>query len=98
MIRHTVVFRLKHVAGSAAEREFFRSSELLAILPTVKAFEMLRQVSPKNSFSHGFSTEFDDQAASDSYNGHPQHIAYVQNVWLQNVEDFMEIDYVPFPG
>lgn len=95
MIRHTVFFRLKHAAGAAAEQGFFRASKVLATLPTVKNFEMLRQVSPKNGFSHGFSMEFDDQASYEAYNVHPLHVTYVQDVWLPQVAEFMEIDTVP---
>jgi hypothetical protein len=95
MIRHSVFFRLKHAAGSAAEQGFFRASMVLATLPTVKTFETLKQVSPKNGFSHGFSMEFDDQASYEAYNVHRLHVAYVQDVWLPQVAEFMEIDTVP---
>jgi Stress responsive A/B Barrel Domain len=98
MIRHTVIFRLKHAAGPAVAREFFNASAVPARLPTVENFDILRQASAKIEFTHGFSMEFEDQAAYDSYNAHPQHIGYVQNVWLQNIAEFMEIDYVPFAG
>jgi Stress responsive A/B Barrel Domain len=93
MIRHTVVFKLKHKRGSAEERSFLEKSMILAPLPTVQKFEQLRQVSPKNNFHFGFSMEFADQAAYDAYNTDPVHVAYVRDVWLAEVSDFMEIDY-----
>jgi hypothetical protein len=37
---------------------------------------------------------FDDQAAYDSYNNHADHQAFVNDVWLPNVADFLELDYV----
>ena len=37
---------------------------------------------------------FDDQSAYDSYNSHPDHRAFVNDVWLPNVADFLELDYV----
>ncbi len=60
MIRHTVVFRLKHDAGSPAEAKFLADAMLLAAIPGVTAFERLRQVSPKNDYRFGFSMEFAD--------------------------------------
>lgn len=94
MIRHTVVFNLRHAKGSAAERTFLDDALVLTDIPGVNAFERLRQVSPKNGYSFGFSMEFDDQAAYDGYNAHPLHVAFVRDRWLVEVSDFMEIDYV----
>ncbi|MBK8094332.1 MAG: Dabb family protein [Verrucomicrobiaceae bacterium] len=95
MIRHTVVFRLKHAPGSDAERDFLHAACLLAAIPGVQRFECLRQVSPKNAFTFGLSMEFADAAAYSGYSDHPEHTAFVQQRWLPEVEDFMEIDYVP---
>ena len=95
MIRHTVVFRLKHEAGSAAEQAFLKSANVLATIPGVMAFEKLRQVSPKNDYRFGFSMEFADQAAYAGYNDHPDHVAFVRDRWIPEVADFMEVDYVP---
>lgn len=94
MIRHTVVFNLKHLKGSGEEKQFLEDAMVLTEIPGVNAFERLRQVSPKNNFSFGFSMEFDDQAAYDTYNAHPLHVAFVRDRWLVEVSDFMEIDYV----
>ncbi len=93
MIRHTVVFTLKHVAGSAAEVDFLKTAATLSAIPGVEKFENLKQVSPKNNFDYGLSMEFADQAAYDGYNTHPDHVAFVQNRWIPEVADFMEIDY-----
>ena len=94
MIRHTVVFRLKHVAGSAAEAKFLADAMVLAAIPGVMAFERLRQVSPKNDYQFGFSMEFTDKAAYAAYDTHPEHIAFVRDRWIPEVAAFMEIDYV----
>jgi Stress responsive A/B Barrel Domain len=94
MIRHTVAFRLKHPKGSQEEQQFIDEAMILTSISTVKNFERLKQVSLKNNFSHGFSMEFDDQAAYETYNNHPTHVAYVRDQWIPNVADFMEIDYV----
>jgi hypothetical protein len=95
MIRHTVAFRLKHASGSAAEADFLRAADVLAKIPGVQKFEKLRQVGAKNDFRFGFSMEFADQAAYDSYNAHAEHTWFVCERWVPEVEAFLEIDYTP---
>jgi hypothetical protein len=95
MIRHTVVFRLKYGAGAAAEAAFLEDALILAEIPGVENFERLRQVSAKNDYRFGFSMEFADQAAYSSYNDHPDHVAFVRDRWISEVEAFLEIDYEP---
>jgi hypothetical protein len=94
MIRHTVVFSLKHSQGSAEEKKFLEDALILASIPTVRNFERLKQVSRKNGYKFGFSMEFDDQAAYDTYDSHPTHVAFVRDRWQKEVSEFMEIDYV----
>ncbi len=94
MIRHTVVFSLKHAAGSAEEQAFLDAALILADIPGVQKFERLRQVSHKADFAFGFSMEFADQAAFDVYNGHPDHTAFVEGRWIPEVSAFQEIDYI----
>jgi hypothetical protein len=95
MIRHTVVFRLKHAPGSPEEADFLAAGQGLTAIPGVERFEALRQVSPKNEYGFGFSMEFADQAAYQGYNDHPLHTAFVRDRWVPEVEAFMEIDYTP---
>lgn len=95
MIRHTVVFTLKHPEGSAEETKFLRDAKILAAIPGVMRFEQLRQVSGKNDYSFGFSMEFADQTAYSAYGSHPDHKAFVRDRWIPEVAAFMEIDYVP---
>jgi hypothetical protein len=38
--------------------------------------------------------EFWDEAAYRAYDAHPEHVAFVRDRWLPEVEAFMEIDYV----
>jgi hypothetical protein len=95
MIRHTVVFTLKHPESSPEEAAFLDKAKILAKIPGVEKFEQLRQVSPKNDYRFGFSMEFADQAAYSGYNDHPDHVAFVRDRWVPEVAAFMEIDYVP---
>jgi hypothetical protein len=94
MIRHTAVFRLKHPKGSAAEADFLKAADVLIAIPGVRNFEKLRQVSPKNDFTFCFSMEFASKKEYDFYNTHPDHVAFVKNRWIPEVEAFTEIDYL----
>jgi hypothetical protein len=93
-IRHTVAFTLGHPAGSSKERDFLEAAERLALIPGVEAFELLAEVSPKNGYRFGISMEFADRAAYANYNEHPDHVSFVQQRWLAEVSDFLELDYV----
>ena len=92
-IRHTVAFTLVHTEGSAGERDFLQAAERLATIPGVEAFELLAEVSPKNGYRFGISMEFADRPAYERYNAHPDHIRFVQERWLPEVSDFLELDY-----
>ena len=92
-IRHTVVFIPRHAPGSADESAFLAAAAELAAIPGVEAFEILRETSPKNGYRFGISMEFADRGAYDAYNEHPDHVRFVQERWLPEVADFLEIDY-----
>ena len=96
MIRHTVVFRLKHAAGSPAERDFLAAAQALDAIPGVQKFEILRQVGTKNAYTFGISMEFADAAAYRRYNDHSSHVQFVQQRWLAEVAEFLEIDYAAY--
>lgn len=96
MIRHTVVFKLKHPEGSKPELEFLQSAHNLSKISTVRNFECLRQISKKNDFNFGLSMEFESSNDYETYNTHPYHVEFVQTRWIPEVADFMEIDYEPY--
>jgi quinol monooxygenase YgiN len=91
-IRHSVVFRLKHSEGSAAETDFLRAVGALGSIPGVEAFELMREVSPKNDYRFALTMEFADRAAYDAYNAHADHVAFVQGCWVPEVKAFLELD------
>ena len=98
-IRHSVAFALVHPPGSAQEADFLAAAARLAeAVPGVEAFEILREVSPKNAFAHGLSMEFADRTAYEAYDQHPEHVAFVRDRWLAEVAEFQEIDYVAREG
>ena len=96
MIRHTVVFKLKHEAGSENELNFLRAAQKLAEISSVNNFECLQQVSEKNNFDFGLSMEFTSQEGYQVYNENPDHIQFVETLWIPEVVEFMEIDYIPY--
>ena len=91
-IRHTVSFVLVHEPGSEQERDFLAAQARLGDIPGVEAYEMLREVSPKNGFRFGCSMEFAGPEAYRAYNEHPDHVAFVRDRWQAEVKDFLEID------
>jgi hypothetical protein len=93
MIRHTVTFKLKHRSGSSEEQEFLDEARKLSSLPTVQKFACLKEIGKKNNYDFGLSMEFEDMSAYEAYNNHPDHITFVQETWIPQVADFIEIDY-----
>lgn len=95
MIRHTVVFKLKHLKDSFQEKNFFLALNVLSSIPGVHNFECLKQTSKKNHFDYGLSMEFENTKLYEQYSNNPLHINFVQQYWLKEVEDFLELDYGP---
>jgi heme-degrading monooxygenase HmoA len=91
-IRHGVVFSLKHAEGSEEEADFLRANAELASIPGVEAFELMREVSPKNDYRFALTMEFVDRAAYDAYSAHPDHVSFVGERWDNEVTDFLELD------
>jgi hypothetical protein len=95
-IRHTVVLTLAHPEGSPAEADFLAAAGALSAIPGVEAFQILRETSPKNGYRFGISMEFAGPAAYAAYNEHPDHVRFVNDRWLAEVTDFLEVDYESF--
>jgi quinol monooxygenase YgiN len=96
MIQHTVCFSLAHEPGSAPEQAFLDDARrILAGIPGVRDFTVARQISPQSPLRFQFSMHFDDRAAYDAYNAHPDHIDFVENRWKPEVADFTEFDFEP---
>ena len=93
MIRHSVILKLKEQLSTKDNEAFFEAVNKLAAIPDVQKFEVLKQISPKNKFEYGISMEFDNQEQYDTYSTHPEHVAFVQNFWMNAVDDFLEIDF-----
>ena len=74
---------------------FLDAIRKLAVIPGVQKFELLRQTGKKNNYDYGVSMEFRSPKAYEDYNQYPDHIAFVQNYWVKEVSDFLEIDFEP---
>ena len=93
-IQHMVIFDLKHEKGSEAEAKFLADGKrILTHIPVVRDFRVLDQVSLKNDYHFGFSMFFANRADYESYNNHPDHVAFVENRWKKEVTRFLEIDF-----
>jgi len=93
-IQHMVIFDLKHEKGSLAGAKFLSDGQqILSQIQEVKNFQVFDQVSLKNDYTYGFSMVFADKTAYESYNIHPDHLAFVESRWKKEVTRFLEIDF-----
>jgi hypothetical protein len=93
-IQHMVIFNLPYKKGSSKAVKFLNDgNRILTGIPVVRDFQVFLQVSAKNDFQYGFSMVFNDQDDYDTYNNHPDHVAFVEERWMKEVTDFLEIDF-----
>lgn len=93
-IQHGVIFSLKHEKGSGDEKRFLEDGRrILTGIPVVKDFQVFRQVSPKNEYDFGFTMVFASMDDYQTYNNHPDHVSFVEERWLKEVDKFLEIDF-----
>jgi len=94
MIRHSVVFKLKDQISDSEVNDFFIELKKLTVIPGVQNFECLKQISKKNNFDFGLTMDFKNEAIYEQYNNHPIHVNFVKHIWLNDVADFMELDFL----
>ena len=97
MIRHTVVFRLRHPEGSPAEADFLRTAR--AQLAGHLRGRALRGAAPDRHAEHLPPLALDGvrrrrglrrlQRPSEPH-------AFVQGRWIPEVEEFLELDFEPY--
>lgn len=93
-VLHTVIFDLKHPAGSEAAQRFLEDGKrILTAVPGVLDFCAYRQCSPKNDFQYGFLMRFANRADFDAYTAHPDHCKFVAERWETEVVRFQESDF-----
>ena len=92
-IQHMVIFNLPYAEGSIEADKFLEDgTRILTAIPVVKNFQAFHQVSEKNDYQYGFSMVFANQEDYNTYNMHPDHVAFVEERWMKEVTDFLEID------
>lgn len=93
-IKHMVIFCLKSEKNSPETQKFLEDARsILTSIPVTENFKVMNQISLKNDYDFGFSMEFKNKEAYDTYNSHPSHLAFVQNRWVNEVTTFLEIDF-----
>lgn len=93
-IQHMVIFNLPYKEGSKKAIKFLNDgNRILTAIPVVRDFQVFLQVSAKNDYQYGFSMVFTNQEDYNTYNDHPDHVAFVEDRWMKEVSDFLEIDF-----
>ena len=93
-IQHMVIFNLPYKKGSSKAVKFLNDgNRILTGIPVVRDFQVFLQASSKNDYQYGFSMVFTDQEDYETYNNHPDHVAFVEERWMKEVTDFLEIDF-----
>jgi len=93
-IQHMVIFNLPYKKGSSKAVKFLNDgNRILTKIPVVRDFQVFLQVSSKNDYQYGFSMVFSNQEDYETYNNHPDHLAFVEERWLKEVTEFLEIDF-----
>lgn len=79
MIRHIVLIRFQPQMTEAAIAAIFEELQAIkAVLPGVRSITAGRSESPEKierGYMHGFVADFDDWAALEAYQNHPDHKA-----------------------
>ncbi|CAM4203245.1 Dabb family protein [Cytophagaceae bacterium 50C-KIRBA] len=93
MIYHSVFLQFKSDLSQEQRDLFFSEAKKLAEIPWVQSLECLREISPKNSYEFGLIMQFETDALYEAYTHHPDHVRFVENIWIPSVANFQEIDY-----
>lgn len=83
MIRHFVILKLKNTINADEKQAFFADVDKLAAIPGVQKFEVLKQISPKNTFEFGISMKFETQEQYKAYSNHLDHTTFFEHFWLK---------------
>lgn len=97
MIYHSVFLQFKANIHQKQKDDFFSEAKKLAHIPGVQSFQCLQEISPKNSFEYGLIMQFETEQIYEAYTQHPDHVHFVENVWIPSVAHFQEIDYTIIP-
>lgn len=97
MIYHSVFLQFKSDLSQEQRDTFFVEAKKLAQIPGVQNLQCLQETSPKNRFEYGLIMQFESDAVYQAYTQHPDHVRFVEQVWIPAVASFQEIDYTQIP-
>jgi hypothetical protein len=93
-IRHMVVFNLKYPKDSPQAKQFLEDAKrILSAIPYVEDYMQCYQISPKSKFDYALSLDFMTAEDYEKYSVDPIHMQYVEERWLKEVTDVLEIDF-----
>ena len=93
MIHHSVIFSLVHPLNSPEAHHFLQVASELKHIPGVSNFHCVRQTSQKNPYEYVIRMDFETKNSYDEYSAHPDHERFVNEYWMKEVKQFLEIDY-----
>ncbi len=96
MICHIVLIRLKNSVPDQEAGAFLGTAkELLGAIPTVRNLRVGRGIGIKADVSHPYALamDFDDDAALEAYQVHPDHQRFVKDILGPIQDDKQVYDY-----
>ena len=93
MIHHSVIFSLIHPENSPEAHHFLQVAGSLKNIPGVRNFFCVKQTGRDNPYGFVIRMDFEDQKSYDEYVAHPEHQRFVNEYWMKEVKQFLEIDY-----
>lgn len=102
MITHIVVFWVKPEVENARERLFAAAREHLTSIPVVQNFRYGASIPSERpvvdkSYTMAISMDFATQADLDTYQQHPQHLAFIGEIVKPLVERVLVYDFSAEP-
>ena len=97
MICHVVLIRLKPEVSEGGAREFLAQAKaVLGPIPFVRNLRVGRGLGVKSEVDHPFALvmEFEDEAALEGYQVHPEHRRFVEEIVGPIQDDKKVFDYL----
>ena len=91
MICHVVLIRLKDAGKTAYVLE--QARDVLGSVPGVKNLRVGEGIKSDTTHPIAFVMEFDDDAALEAYQVHPEHVRFRDELLSPLVDDKLVVDY-----
>jgi len=98
MFSHVVIFWTKNELSGAPEALLAGAKQYLAAIPGIRSFHVGRMMPSHRSvvdqsYQVALNILFDNQAAQDAYQAHPQHQALIEQVFKPNCTRYAVFDF-----